>query len=151
SSTGVDSSEVKQFSPRRGAQGRSIERRRATRPADFSRRCTMQARCRRSLIWVVPFLMVAVAGWVGAQSAAAESPAPCFPIAASTTPDWASDMAADTAQGTEAPAMGTEGGMGMEKPMMSCTSNKQCKDTKMWCSKPNGKCKAKGECMAKPD
>jgi len=114
----------------------------------------MQARCRRSLIWVVPFLVVALAGWVGARSAAASgfdaTEAPCAQVAAFAAPAWAADMAADTAQGTEAPAMGSEAPM--EKPMgASCTTNKACHDTKMWCSKPNGHCKGKGDCMAKPD
>ncbi len=112
----------------------------------------MHARCRRSMVWVVSFLMVALAGWAGARRAAAADlqsilEAPCTQtaqVAAFAAPDWAE-------QGTESGTMGTEA-PGMEKPgAMSCTSNKGCHDTKMWCSKPNGHCKGKGECMAKPD
>jgi hypothetical protein len=110
----------------------------------------MQARCRRSIVWVVSFLMVALAGWAGARRAAAadlssilEAPCAQTQIAAVAAPDWAE-------QGTESGAMGTEAGM--EKPAgKSCTTNGQCHDTKMWCSKPNGHCKGKGECMGKPD
>jgi hypothetical protein len=112
----------------------------------------MHARCRRSMVWVVSFLMVALAGWAGARRAAAADlqsvlEAPCAQtaqVAAFAAPDWAE-------QGTESGTMGTEA-PGMEKPMgHSCTTNGQCHDKKMWCSKPNGQCKGKGECMAKPD
>jgi hypothetical protein len=118
----------------------------------------MQARCRRSLIWVVPFLMVALAGWAGARSAAADGleafEAPCAPtaqVAAFAAPEWAAQETGSAAAGTESGAMGSEP-PGMEKPAgPSCTTNAQCHDTKMWCAKPNGHCKGKGACTAKPD
>src|SRR5947209_15333402 len=76
----------------------------------------MQARCRRSVVWVVPFLMVALAGWAGARSAAAADlqstlEAPCaqsVEVAAFAAPEWAAQETGT--MGTEAPpmAMGTE-------------------------------------------
>jgi hypothetical protein len=114
----------------------------------------MQARCRRSLIWAVPFLTVAFLGWAGARSASASELA---------APEWMAQETAAPGMGTESvpPAMGTESAppaMGSESPAMgsqpagpSCTTNAQCHDTKMYCAKPNGQCKGKGECTAKPD
>src|SRR5690349_4335894 len=105
----------------------------------------MQARCRRSIAWVVPFLMVAGAGW--ARSAAAadlqgildEPCAQSVDVAALAAPDWAAQetgtMGTESpAMGTEPPAMGSEHPPmgtetpGMEKHAMACTTNGQCHD-----------------------
>jgi len=113
----------------------------------------MEAGCRKSLIWVSSFLLVAaLAGWGGvrqAQAAAPEAPdlswseeAACavgVDYAALEAPDWAADVA-DTA---EAPAKPAPGGK-------SCTVNGQCKG-KQYCAKAVGDCKGKGECTARPD
>lgn len=140
----------------------------------------MQARCRRSLIWAVPFAMVALAGWTGARSAAAsgldfmDETAPCAPaqgvdVAALAAPEWAQETPPATGTESTPPPMATEStppaaatestppatGTGSTPPATgggtSCTTNKQCHDTKMYCAKPNGHCKGKGECTAKPD
>jgi len=120
----------------------------------------MQARCRRSLIWVVPVL-VALAGWAWAPGAAAQGfdAAPCAQgnVAALAMPEWAQEPAAP-AMGTEAappaapptapPATGSEPTKPEGPP---CTTNKQCKDPKLYCAKAPGHCKGKGTCEPKPE
>jgi len=107
----------------------------------------MQARCRRSLIWMAPLLVTALVGWGGARRAAAATDAPDLSwleepacadgvdVAALDAPDWLADAAATPAK----PA----------PPAGSCTTNGQCKP-KHYCAKPEGDCKGKGECKAKP-
>jgi hypothetical protein len=108
----------------------------------------MQTPCRKSLIWIVPFLVVGIVGWGGAQRAeAADAPdlswlqddacAEGAAVAELDAPAWEADA-------TPTPATGdTIGGK-------ACATNGQCKG-KQYCSKPVGECKGKGECKTKPD
>jgi len=102
--------------------------------------------------------------------------APCAPaaqgmdVAALAAPEWAQETPPATGTESTPPPMGTESAppatatestpppaTGTAAPAApagggpSCTTNKQCHDTKMYCARPNGHCKGKGECTAKPD
>jgi hypothetical protein len=90
----------------------------------------MQARCRKSLIWIVPFLVVGIVGWGGAQRAEATD-----------APDlsWLQDATPTPATGDTAGATG------------GCRTNGQCKGSKQYCSKAVGDCKGTGECKARPE
>src|ERR1700681_2543627 len=107
----------------------------------------MQTRCRKSLIWIGPLVLLVLVSWGGAWSAEAkaldasnqsslqeDTCAEGVALAALDLPDWmeAAAPAADAA----APA---------DK---ECTANAQCKP-KQYCAKAMGDCKGKGKCTAK--
>lgn len=104
----------------------------------------MQARCRKSLVWIG--LLVVLVGWAGLWSTAARAQeaadlswlqddncAEGVSVAAFDAPDWL--------QAAPAPAPPTG---------KDCTANGQCKG-KQYCAKAAGDCKGKGECKARPD
>ena len=97
----------------------------------------MQARCRKSLTWFGPLVLLVLAGWGGAWSAEAraseEACAAGVSFAALETPDWLAAPA-------ESPAAADK----------ACTANGQCKG-KMYCAKEPGDCKGTGKCTTKPD
>lgn len=108
----------------------------------------MQARCRKSLIWIGPLVLLVLIGWGGAwsrEARAADAPdlswledgscAQGVAVAALDTPDWMEPAdAADAAPAAD----------------KACTVNAQCKG-KSYCAKEVGDCKGKGKCTAKPD
>ena len=101
----------------------------------------MQARCRKSLVWIG--LLALLVGWAGLGSPAKaldtpdltwlqdDSCAEGVSVASLDAPDWLQS----------APA--SSGGK-------SCESNARC-PKKEYCAKPAGDCKGKGECKARPD
>lgn len=106
----------------------------------------MQARCRKSLVWIG--LLVILVGWAGVGSTAAkaqdapdlswlqdDSCATGVSVAEFDAPDWLQAAPA-------APDKATT--------YKSCTANGQC-PKKDYCAKPVGDCKGKGECKARPD
>jgi hypothetical protein len=108
----------------------------------------MQTRCRKSLIWIGPLVLLVLVSWGGVWSAEARAldasdlswmqDAACadgVAFAALETPDW---MEAAEAAATPAAAGDKE-----------CTNNKQCKKG-MYCAKAVGDCKGKGKCTAEP-
>ncbi|HEV7506167.1 MAG TPA: Kazal-type serine protease inhibitor domain-containing protein [Thermoanaerobaculia bacterium] len=109
----------------------------------------MQVRCRKSLVWISPLILLVLAMWGGAWRAEAkaldasdlswlqdDACAGGATFAALETPDWmeAAEPAAD------ASPMGDK----------ECADNKQCKG-KQYCAKSVGDCKGKGKCTAQPD
>jgi hypothetical protein len=101
----------------------------------------MQARCRKSLIWIG--LLVILAGWAGVGSTAAK---------AADAPDlaWLQDDAC--AEGVSVAEFDAPDWLqaAPDKPAKSCTVNKQCRG-KQYCAKAAGDCKGKGECKTRPD
>ncbi len=102
----------------------------------------MQARCRKSLVWIG--ILALLAGWAGVGSTVAKAQdapdlswlqddncAAGVSVAEFDAPDWL--------QAAPAAAAGK-----------SCETNKQCK-AKQYCGKAVGDCKGKGECKARPD
>ena len=112
----------------------------------------MQARCRKSLFWITPLLVMALVVWGGVRRAEAATPSEALglswsaeaacadgvDVAALETPDWLAEPAASLAD----PAK--DGGK-------SCTVNAQCKSKKQYCAKAVGDCKGKGSCTARPN
>jgi Kazal-type serine protease inhibitor domain len=109
----------------------------------------MHARCRKSLIWIVPFLVMGIVGWGGARRAEAKASedldlswlqddacAADTVVAELDSPAWEADA-------MSAPAAGDKAG--------GCRANGQCKGGKQYCSKAVGDCKGKGECKPKPE
>jgi hypothetical protein len=110
----------------------------------------MQAPCRKSLIWIVPFLVMGIVGWGGARQAqAADAPdlswlqddtcAADAALAELDAPAWEADATPTPATGDMAAAKG------------GCRANGQCKGSKQYCSKAAGDCKGTGECKARPE
>jgi len=95
----------------------------------------MQARCRKSLLWIVPLFVLAWVSW-GAQRAAGSQDGTCAEtiLAAFDTPDW---LDAD-AQAAAAKPTG-------------CKANGQCHNKKQYCAKAAGDCKGTGECKDRPE
>lgn len=102
----------------------------------------MQARCRKSLVWIG--LLALLAGWAGVGSTAAKAQdapdlswlqddncAAGVSVAEFDAPDWL--------QAAPAASAGK-----------SCETNARC-PKKEYCSKAAGDCKGKGECKARPD
>jgi hypothetical protein len=112
----------------------------------------VQARCRKSLFWITPLLVIALVGWGGMRRAEATTPSEALDlswsaeaacadgvdVAALEAPDWAVEPAATPAD----PAK--DGGK-------SCTVNAQCKGKRQYCAKGVGDCKGKGSCKTKPE
>jgi len=116
----------------------------------------MQTRCRKSLTWTLPLLLVALANWGGAARAAAQavdladlfaaaddSCAAGVQLAALEAPEW--DFALEQAGSPEPPTPETQGGG------KACETSPQCHDKKQYCAKPPGDCKGKGQCTPKPE
>src|SRR5947208_16569035 len=104
----------------------------------------MQARCRKSLVWVG--LLVILVGWAGVGSTAAK---------AADAPDLAWLQDDSCAEGVsvaefDAPDWLQAAPAAPDKPAKGCTANGQC-PKKGYCAKPAGDCKGKGECKARPD
>src|SRR6185369_1141754 len=108
----------------------------------------MQTLCRKSLIRIVPFLIVGCMGWGGlGRAEAAEAPdlswlqqddacADSVEVARLDAREWMADAAS-------APAA---------MPAKGCSTNAQSKKGgQQYCSKAVGDCKGKGECKDKPD
>ncbi len=102
----------------------------------------MQARCRKSLVWIG--ILALLAGWVGLGSTVAKAQdapdlswlqgdncAEGVSVAALDAPDW-----------LQAAPASSDG--------KSCETNARC-PKKEYCSKAAGDCKGKGECKARPD
>ena len=105
----------------------------------------MQARCRKSRVWIG--LLVVLVGWGGVWSTAAkaldasdlawlqdDSCAEGVSVAEFDAPDWLQAAPATSA----------------DYAAKACEANKQCK-TKQYCAKGVGDCKGKGECKARPE
>ena len=99
----------------------------------------MQARCRKSLMWIGPLVLLVLAGWGGAWSreakAAGAACADGVAVAALEIPDW---LAAAEETSTAAEKI--------------CTTNNQCPGkAKTYCAKAPGDCKGKGKCTNRPN
>ncbi|HEY0784153.1 MAG TPA: Kazal-type serine protease inhibitor domain-containing protein [Thermoanaerobaculia bacterium] len=111
----------------------------------------MQQRCRRSLVWISPLLLMALVGMTTiAPAARAQDFSPSdltwlqdaacpdgTAVAAFEAPSWLDDLA------EPATAAGAEGYGG-------CSTNPQCKTKGQYCAKPAGDCKGKGKCTERP-
>ena len=111
----------------------------------------MQARCRRSLFWITPLLVMALVVWGGVRRAEAATPSEALDLSWSTeaacadgvdvaaleAPDWLAEPAATPADPAAAPAK-------------SCTVNAQCRSKRQYCAKAAGDCKGKGSCTDRP-
>jgi hypothetical protein len=103
----------------------------------------MQARCRKSLVWIG--LLLILAGWAGVGSTAAK---------AADLPDLAWLQDDSCAEGVDVAALDAPDWMQAAPAASdgkSCTANGQCHNKKEYCAKTAGDCKGKGECKARPD
>src|SRR4051812_32216384 len=105
----------------------------------------MQARCRKSLVWIGPLVLLVLIGWGSAWSREARA-------ADATDLSWLQD--GNCAQGVAVAALDTPDWMEpADSPPAAdkaCKSNGQCKG-KRYCAKAVGDCKGEGKCTDRPD